>query len=363
MQPKDFGCHGSCKGALASLGKQPPRHPSPAADTQALGGRAVSNEGSPVRRAVAISWGAMVLLTLGVRGVPASQAGCGRPPSWLATATNGADVVVRGQVTDVELEELQTWAGDVVTYVTVRVDTTLKGRSPGDSFAFWMCYAAKKGERVMWSEPPLAAHAVGDEIVAFAEADAGGEAYSRGMGLQVSDGFARTPDDMKCLREGLRVECYESWVDSLASSRSPGNLALRADAVGVVRVRSVVGRESREDPVLERVTAVVLRRVKGLQLGAIVDIALPAYRIWDVPKLSPEEVALVFLSLREDGAYEIAGGREGTYLLDDETGLCYVSPKRAAIPPLPPGRHGVVTAVRDAIGFSGLIGKVERGVH
>ena len=316
-----------------------------------------------MRRAVAISWCAMVLLTLGVRGVPASQAGCGQPPSWVATATNGADVVVRGHVTAVELEELKTWAGDVVTSVTVGVDTTLKGRSPGDSLVFWMCYAAKKGERVMWSEPPLAAYALGDEIVAFTEADAGGEAYSRGMGLQVSDGFARTPDDMKCLREGLRVECYESWVDTLASSRSPGNLALRADAVGVVRVRSVVGRESREDPVLERVTAVVLRQVKRLQPGVIVDIALPAYRIWDVPTLSPDAVALVFLNLSDDGAYEIAGGREGAYLVDEETGLCYISPKRAAIPALPLELHGGVTVVRDTLNLSDVIGQVERGIR
>jgi [ribosomal protein S5]-alanine N-acetyltransferase len=31
-----LGCHGSCKGALASLARHPPRHPSPAADTRAL---------------------------------------------------------------------------------------------------------------------------------------------------------------------------------------------------------------------------------------------------------------------------------------------------------------------------------------
>lgn len=308
-------------------------------------------------------WGAFLFLAVASGVASADDSVCGEMPFWLPVATNGADVVALGEVEHVDLDTVRFLTTDTVTYITLRVETALKGPALGDSLVFWTAFAAKKGERVTSAEPPLPAYGLGDEVLVFAEADAAGKPYSRGMALQISDGVARTPEDVTYRRDGVPLKCYTSWVDSLVCARCIETLSSSADVVAVVRVESVAERETRESADLERVRAVVLRSLKGPGVGATVVLALPARGLWDVATLSPEDTALVFLQLREDGAHQVLGGREGVYLLDEETGLCHRSPRRNLIPTVPGEPSERATVLRDVISFDQLVRQVEESVN
>ena len=262
--------------------------------------------------------------------------------SSFAISARLAEVIATGTVTDVELGRHDIGWTDLMTFVTLDVDTVLAGPDLDEQLTFWIPLACTKDEWRTRSHPPLPAFGVKDRFLVLLEADAAGELYCRGTALEVRKERAQSPMDIWEGNVGAPLRCYESVIDSVRESRSPSALSRESSLVGVVRVRNVRSA-GRGDDRREVVTASVQRGLKGKETGEELVIELPVHPhplIADVPLLREGDLALLFLEREASGSFRVVGGRMGMCLVDSTTGVCQMPTRRNAIPALPPDARG-----------------------